>query len=134
MQLKIRRSQKSSLTGNPIFILDVMAEVSDDESALVRKYKLQKEMVYSSEKADQNSANARGGNLGALGSLVMDKITKRFFTMGDLINGQHLECKDLPDLMQTEAQVHQACQNIRAYLDVAKSFDGSEQIVEIVAA
>jgi len=133
MQLKIRRSQKSGLTG-AIFVLDVMADLTEAEAELVKRYKLQKEMVYISDSSDQNAANLQAGNMKALGSLMMDKLTKRRFSMQDLINGQHLECKNLPELIETENQVHVACQNIRGYLDVARSFDGSEQVVEIEAA
>ena len=134
MQLKLRRSQKSGLTGNAIFILDVMAELTSEEFELVKKYKLQKQLVYSSDAADQNAELARAGKVSALGGMVMDRLTKRVFTMQDLINGQHLECKDLNEVISTENQVHQACENIAGYLQVAKSFDGSEQIVEITAA
>jgi len=134
MQLKLRRSQKSGLTGSAIFILDVMAELTPEEAELVKRYKLQKLLVYSSDAADQNAAKAQAGSLTAIGSMVMDKISKRAFTMNDLINGQHLECKDLNEVISTENQVHQACENIAGYLETAKRFDGSEQIVEITAA
>ena len=134
MKLKLRRGQKSGLTGTPIFILDVMAELTSDETDLVKKYKLQKQTVYSSDSADHNAANAQSGSVGALGGMMMDRLTKRVFTMGDLISGQHIECKDLGELVGTENQVLQACQNIAGYLDIARSFDGSEDIVEITAA
>ncbi|MHA6287130.1 hypothetical protein [Maricaulis sp. CAU 1757] len=131
MQLKIRRSQKTGLTGKVVFQLDVMAELTPDEKALVQQYKLGKELVYSSEAADRNAEMARAGSLKALGGMVLDRATKRRFTMNDLINGQHLECKDLGELTDTEEQVHVACHNIRRYLEVAKSFDGTEHILEI---
>jgi len=134
MQLKLRRNQRAGITGGVVFILDVMAELSSEETELVKKYKLQKLLVYSSESADQNVAMARAGNVKALGGMMLDKLTKRTFSMNDLIKGQHLECKDLDEVIGTENQVHEACQNISHYLAVAKSFDGSEQIVEITAA
>lgn len=133
MHLKLRRSQKPSLTGNPIFILDVMAELTEEESGLVKKYKLQKEQVYWSAKAQENQAHSQGA-LGGLASFVADRALKRIFTLGDLVNGQHIECKDLAELVAAEAQVHEACQNLRRYLDIARSFDGSEVVVEVVAA
>lgn len=134
MQLKLRRSQKSGLTGSAIFILDVMAELDDEETELVKKYKLQKLLVYSSEAADQNAAMASAGSVKAFGGMMLDRLTKRSFSMGDLINGQHLECKDLNEVISTENQVHQACENIAGYLQTASLFDGSEQIVEIKAS
>lgn len=134
MQLKLRRSQKSGLTGSAIFILDVMAELTSEEAALVNKYKLHKLLVYSSDAADQNAAMASAGSVKALGGMMLDRLSKRSFSMNDLINGQHLECKDLNEVINTENQVHQACENIASYLETAKRFDGSEQIVEITAA
>lgn len=134
MQLKIKRSQKSGLTGTPIFILDVMAELSDEEHELVKKYRLKNLLVYTSEAANQNLAKAEAGNWAGLGGAFMDRLTKRSFSLGDLVNGQHIECKDLDEVIGTENQVHIACQNIRGYLDVAKSFDGTEQILEVEPA
>lgn len=134
MQLKLRRSQKNGMTGSVIFMLDVMAELDPEEAELVRKYKLQKLLVYSSDAADQNAALASTGSVRALGGVLMDRLTKRSFSMGDLIAGQHLECKDLNEVIGTQDQVHTACQNIASYLRVAKSFDGSEEIVEINSA
>ncbi|MEP3072496.1 hypothetical protein [Maricaulis sp.] len=134
MQLKIKRSQKSGLTGTPIFILDVMAELSDEEHELVKKYRLKNLLVYTSEAANQNLAKAEAGNWAGLGGALMDRLTKRSFSLDDLVNGQHIECKDLDEVIGTESQVHIACQNIRGYLDVAKSFDGTEQILEVEPA
>ena len=134
MQLKIKRSQKSGLTGTPIFILDVMAELSDEEHELVKKYRLKNLLVYTSEAADQNLAKANAGSWAGLGGTFMDRLTKRSFSLGDLVNGQHIECKDLNEVIGTENQVHIACQNIRGYLEVAKSFDGTEHILEVEPA
>lgn len=131
MQLKIRRGQKSGLTGGVTFTLDVMADLSDEEAALVKKYKLQKETVYASEAAEANAARADQGSWGALGASVMDGLIKRRFSMNDLLNGQHIECKQLGELITTEEQVHAACQNILRYLEIARSFDGSEQVIDI---
>tara|TARA_R110002073_G_scaffold69054_6_gene171318 strand:- start:10347 stop:10751 length:405 start_codon:yes stop_codon:yes gene_type:complete len=134
MHLKLRRSQKSGLTGTAIFVLDVMAELTAEEAELVKKYKLQKQLVYTSEAADQNLARADAGSWAGVGGILMDRLTKRSFSLGDLVAGQHLECKNLDEVIGTENQVHTACQNIRGYIDVARSFDGSEQVVEIAAA
>jgi hypothetical protein len=134
MQLKIRRSQKSGLTGTPIFVLDVMAELNSEDTELVSKYRLSKQLVYQSDAAAANRDNAINGQLSAFGGVMMDRLTKRSFSLGDLVNGQHIECKDLNEVIGTEVQVHEACKNIRAYLDVARSFDGSEQILEVEPA
>lgn len=132
MKLKIKRSQKSGLT-SVVFMLDVMAELDTAEANLVSKYKLGKQIVYQSDGAAQNAAAARGGDMAGLGGMILDKMLKRRFTVNDLVNGQHLECKDLAEVIAAEAQVHDACQNLKQYLDIATSFDGREVIIDIAA-
>lgn len=133
MKLKIRRSQKAGLTGKIIFMLDVMVEFSDEERALIDRYKLKNETVYAHARAVENAAAARAGDLKGLGDLIMDKVTKRIFTIGDLVSGQHIECKTLSDLLDAEEQVVSACHEVRRYLAIATSFDGSETVVDIAA-
>ncbi len=133
MKLKIRRSQKNSLTGKAIFMVDVMADLDGEEQALVAKYKLQKEIVYQNSKAEQNMAEAQSGSMTGLGGMLMDKILKRSFTIGNLVDGQHIECKDLAEVLVAEDQVETACKNIKKYLELAKTFDGSEVVIDIAA-
>lgn len=133
MKLKIRRSQKSGMMGNTTFTLDMMAELTAEEMALVEKYKLKNQIVYSSERANENAARAQGGSVGGLAALAMDRMTKRMFSIGDLILGQHIESKELDEILAVEHQITTACHNLRDYLDAAASFDGSERILEIAS-
>src|SRR5262249_43692887 len=134
MQLKVRRSQKSGLTGKIIFVLDVRAELTGDEEALVNRYKLGNEVVYSSEQSTANAERAHAGNALALGKLLADKVMKNFFTVKDLVSGQHIECKELQQVLAVEEQVRAACASLRQYLEIAQSFDGSEVVLEVAAA
>ncbi|MEN0653387.1 MULTISPECIES: hypothetical protein [Hyphobacterium] len=130
MKLKIRRSQKSGLTGKVSFAIDVMAELTDHERALCDKYRLWNDVVYSSEGSDGKAARAQEGNILALGSLALDRMTKRIFSVKDLTSGQHIEGKDLVEVIAAENQVKQACGSLRTYLDAASQFDGSEDVIE----
>jgi len=135
MQLKVRRNQRSGMLGGKvIFTLDVMAELTPDEKALVDRYKLWPEVVYSSEAANDNAARVHAGDLKALGAVLMDKALKRFFTVKNLVSGEHIECKDLAELLGAEEQVRVACMNLKRYLEVARTFDGREEVVEVAAA
>lgn len=135
MQLKVRRSQRSGMLGGKIvFTLDVMAELSGDERALVERYKLWGEVVYSSEAANDNAARMHAGSVKALGAVLVDKVLKRFFTVKHLVSGEHIECKDLAELLGTEEQVRVACANLKRYLEVAQTFDGREEVVDVAAA
>lgn len=135
MQLKVRRNQRSGMLGGKVvFTLDVMAELSGEERALVERYKLWSEVVYSSEAANDNAARMHAGSVKALGAVLVDKVLKRFFTVKHLVSGEHIECKDLAELLGAEEQVRIACANLKKYLEVAQTFDGREEVVEVAAA
>lgn len=51
-------------------------------------------------------------------------------TVDGLMNGQHIECKDLDELLGAEAAILNACKSLRAYLDTAQTFDGREEVLE----
>lgn len=146
MQLKLKRSQRAGgmMGGKVLFVLDARAELSADEKALVEKYKLGSLTVYDSEARKKNAEaayshfddattsstgrslwkNARG-----LASAAMTALSLRV-TVHTLINGQHIECKELDELLGTEAAIIDACKNLKAYLETALTFDGREEIVE----
>ncbi|PZO49309.1 MAG: hypothetical protein DCF16_14775 [Alphaproteobacteria bacterium] len=122
------------LGGKVVFTLDVRAELTPDEQALAERYKLWPEVVYSTEASTANAERAHAGNIAALGALIADKVLKKFFTIKDLVSGQHIECKDLSQVLAAEEQVRVACGNLKRYLEVATTFDGREVVVEIAAA
>ncbi len=135
MQLKVRRSQRSGMLGGKVvFVLDVVAELAADERALVDRYKLWGEVVYSSDAANDNAARMHAGSVKAFGAVLVDKVLKRFFTVKNLVSGEHIECKDLAELLGAEEQVRVACVNLKRYLEVAQTFDGREEVVEVAAA
>ena len=51
-------------------------------------------------------------------------------TIDGLRQGQHIECKDLDELLGAEAAILNACKNIKTYLETAQTFDGREELVE----
>jgi hypothetical protein len=152
MQLKLRRSQRAGgmLGGKVIFALDARAELSADEQGLVKKYALGKLAVYDSEARKKhgesayghfdNAANTPGytgssagrslwSNARGLASAAMMALTLRV-TVDSLISGQHIECKDLDELLGAEAAIVDACKSLKAYLDTAVTFDGREEVFE----
>jgi hypothetical protein len=58
MLLKIKRAQKSSMMGSAVFALDFRAEVSREERDLIDRYKLGKDIIYSSENFRKNAVTA----------------------------------------------------------------------------
>jgi hypothetical protein len=146
MQLKLKRSQRAGgmLGGKIIFSLDARTDLSPDEKGLVSKYALGKLIVYDSEERkkhgeaayghfDEGASSGIGRSLWksarGIASVAMMTLSLRV-TVDGLMSGQHIECKDLDELLGAEAAILNACKNLKAYLETAQTFDGREEVVE----
>ena len=146
MQLKLKRSQRAGgmLGGKVIFGLDARADLTADEQGLVKKYALGKLVVYDSEARKKSTEAAYGHfdeaansslgrslwkNARGIASAAMMAITLRV-TVDSLVGGQHIECKDLDELLGAEAAILDACKSLKAYLETALTFDGREEVFE----
>jgi hypothetical protein len=140
MHLKLRRSQRSSgmLSKSVIFCLDAVLDLDADEAASVHKYGLGNQVIYnsaSSRKHLENAATAAvqeaaGSFVRMLASSAMARLSLNI-TIDGLTKGQHIECKDLDELMGAESAITQAARSTHAYLEIAASFDGREIVVDI---
>lgn len=146
MQLKIQRSQRAGgVTGTVIlFCLDVRAEYSPDERSNISKYRLGKEVIYNSQAArkhletvdtqlDRSQRGSTGERIVSLakgvGALALAKLHLNI-SIDSLGRGHHIECKDLNELMEAEEAVMTACRNLKAYLAVASTFNGSILLID----
>ena len=151
MLLSLRRAQRSGgmMGGKIIFTLNARAELTEEEYALVKRYALGKLVVYDSEARKKHSESAYGHfsnapgfssdlaaagrglwrNARGLASAAMMALSLRV-TIESLITGQHIECKDMDELLGAESAIVDACKNIKAYLDTALTFDGREEVLE----
>lgn len=148
MQLKLKRSQRSAgmMGGKVLFTLDARADTSSDEQALVKKYSLGKLVVYDSEARKKHgdaayanfdvAASGSGGavrgllaNARGIASAAMSALSLRI-TVDDLMSGQHIECKDLNELLGAEAAIVEACKALKSFLDTAVTFDGREEVID----
>lgn len=146
MQLKLRRSQRTAgLTGGKIlFALDARIEPSAEEASLIKKYKLGGMVVYDSdarkkhaeagyghfdEAASSSVGRSLWKNARGLASAAMMALSLRV-TVDGLMSGQHIECKNLDELIGAEQQIIEACKTTKAYLEVALTFDGREEVLE----
>ena len=148
MQLKIQRSQRAGgVTGGTVFFcLDVRADYAPEEQANIRKYKLGSQSVYNSQAARRHldSAGAQldrtqSGGLGdraaglARGALSMAMAKMHLnISIESLGRGHHIECKELPELLEAEETVRTACKDLTRYLEAAATFNGGETVVEYV--
>ncbi len=147
MQLKIQRSQRmGGLVGGTVFFcLDVRADYTEIEAAHIGKYKIGKEVVYSSRAARKHLENAHAhgdaidrsdrlrdkaaGVAMGLASIALAKMNLNI-SIASLGRGHHIECKDLGELMEAEEAVMQACRNTRDFLNLASTFNGSTILVD----
>lgn len=145
-QLKLRRSQKTGmLGGKPTFTLDARVELPPDARTLVAKYQLSGLVVYDSQARrkqqeaayshfDEATRSSAGRSLWksarGLASAAAMALTLRV-TVGGLMSGQHIACKDLDELLGAEAAIVEACRNLKGYLETALTFDGREDLIDI---
>ena len=139
MQLSLRRTQRDAgMLGNKVvFALDARIYPTAEEQALIKRYKLGKEMIYSSEQAQKHAASAQAaadrGTWGGLAKAALNAGMSALSlkcTIESLVAGQRIECKDLPELIAAEDAIVQACTNAKSYLDTALTFDGRELVMD----
>lgn len=138
MQLKLKRSQREGglISKSVIFCLDARADFTPEERNSISRYKLHNEVIYNSEaqlRLLEKSAVQRDGSfVGSLKSLATVALahTQLYITIASLQKGQHVECKSLEELIGAEEAICIACQNLKAYLEAALTFDGREVLVD----
>ena len=125
MKLLLRRDQRSGmLGGKPVFSIDVRAEISEEDRAAIKKYKLGETVLYATHDIVGGS-----GLLGAASRLAIKAMTISV-SVNDLATGKKVECKDIVEMLGVEDQLKEAAKTFKAVLDAAKHF-GGEEVVEL---
>ena len=139
MQLLLKRSQRAGgmFGGKVFFALDIRAEYTPDERSNINKYNLGGEVIYNSEASKRHLARMEAqmdsGGMGVLkgfGSALLSNMSRNI-TIASLQKGQHIECKDLSELLASEEAVVEACKGVKAFLAAAATFDGREEVVDL---
>ena len=121
MKLLLRRNQKSGLLGKIAFILDVRADLTEEELANIRKYRLGETALYAShEMLDRGS-----GLLGVASRLAYKAISLNI-CVNDLQNGKKVDCKDIVEMLAIEDQIKESARTFAAVLAAAATFGGEE--------
>lgn len=121
MKLLLRRDQKSGMLGKVTFTLAVRAELSDEEKANIKKYKLGDTMLYERAK----TVDPGSGLLG-LASRMAFKMINLTISVRDLEGGKQVECKDIVEMLAVEEQIKEAAQTFQSVLTAASTFGGEE--------
>jgi F420-0:gamma-glutamyl ligase-like protein len=126
MKLLLRRDQKAGMLGmgKIAFTLDVRAELSEEEKAAVKKYKLGETMLY------QKLEVSGGSGVLGLASRLAFKMINLTISVNDLANGKKVEVKDIVEMLAVEEQVKEAAHTFMSVLAAARSF-GGEEVIEI---
>lgn len=132
MKILLRRSERATAFGNPVFVLDVRAEISPEEKASVDKYKFGKSLLYSRKaapalKGDYDSALGIGFDVGAR---LLHHATNMTISVNDLVFGKRIECKDIMEMLAAVEQIKEAAANFGSALKAATQF-GGEEVLEI---
>jgi hypothetical protein len=123
MFLILRRDQRKSLTGKMVFRLDVHAEIEPAEMQCIERYRLQNTELYTKALlVDRGS-----GLLGWLSRLLF-KATNISISVGDLVHGKRVECKNIIEMLSVEDQVREAAKTFKLVLNAATHFGGEEAI------
>lgn len=132
MKLLFRRDQKSGLMGmgKIVFSLEVRAELTEEEQANIRKYKLGDTMLY--EKYEKGEVKGYGlvGLAAKATYAVAFKMLNITVSVNDLENGKKVDCKDIVEMLAVEEQIREAAQTFKNVLICASKF-GGEEVVEV---
>jgi hypothetical protein len=138
MQLKIRRSQRTGgvMSNNAIFSIDARAQFTEEEQRNIARYKLGGQVIYNSgaskrllDKAGAHNDGSVKGGLKTIATVALAAMRLNI-SIDSLARGQHIECKDLAELLAAEGALMEACENLKRYLDAAATFDGRELLVD----
>ena len=128
MELLLSRSQKTGKMGfgGISFVLNVRSKLTSQEQEYVGKYKLGNTIIY--ENASVTERMAESGAFKQLATAVAARATGRMFTVNDLVNGKTVECKDVVELLEAEAQIKDAADAFYMILTACAEFGGEEVI------
>lgn len=108
MKLFIVRDQAKGFFGGVKFEIKVRVELTEEESALIKKYNAEKEILLQKEIKIPFASQP--------GILNID--------IKNLIEGLSFKCKDIGEILDFEKHIKEACQQVKEYLDAMKQFGG----------
>lgn len=126
MKLLLRRSERTSVLGKPVYVLEMRAQLSDEEMGWIQKYKFGPSILYT-KKGKPTGDNTTWAGIGQnLLHYAMDLTV----SVNDLVHGKKIECKDIMEMLAAEAQIREAAQNFGNVLKAASQF-GGEEVIEL---
>jgi hypothetical protein len=124
MKLLLRRSERQSTFGKTIYILDIRAELSDEEKGWIDKYRFGNSLLYSKK----GKPNADTTTFAGIGATLLHYALDLTVSVNDLVHGKKIECKDIMEMLAAEEQIKEAAKTFGSVLKAASQFGGEEVI------
>ena len=113
MEVIIKKSQSKGMMGGVSFKVKATANLTEEERNLVKHYNIGSAILLSRKRKN------------IWGELTNDEVK---ISANSFIIGEEFSCKSLDEILSYEESIKEAAKNLKAYLDVAKNFDGEERI------
>ena len=138
MKLQLRRDQKAGLLGKVTFQLDIRVQLSPEEQAHIKKYKLGDTILYQRDNPkdtgpvqyQSNIWKALGSLTRLIGAVFKHHVLNITIQVKDLEDGRRIEVKYILEMLAVEEQIKEAARTFKQILDVSAHF-GGEEIIEI---
>lgn len=129
MKLTLRRRQQDTglLSKTVQFVLEAKVQLTEQEAANIKRYKMGKEILYSKDRMgyrdwDNDTAKGMARNLAAIAVAIT-------ITADDLVKGKTIVCKDIMEMSAIVEQIKSATEGLKIILETAAQFEG-EQVLE----
>lgn len=99
--------------GGVSFKIKANVELSDEERNLIKHYNMGSSILLSRKRKN------------IWGELTNEEVK---IMVNEFVNGQVFSCKSLEDIISFEESIKEAAKTLKAYLLVAKNFEGEETI------
>jgi hypothetical protein len=157
IEVLIARSQRMNWLRRVVFMIDARLGVSREQLELMKKYRLGRTIVFDSARRERQNELARTHLqmasdkrtlticlwreewrgifrrlyylIRALFSFMLGFLFIRI-TLAKLIRGAHVESRSLDTILATKNAIERAAGDLKAYLEVAETFDGREDLYE----
>ena len=126
MKLLLRRSERSTVLGKPMYVLEMRAQLSEEERGWIQKYKFGPSFLYTKKGKPTGDTNTLAG----IGQNLLHYAMDLTVSVNDLVNGKKIECKDIMEMLAVEGQIREAAQNFANVLQAASQF-GGEEVIEL---
>jgi len=157
IEVVISRSQRLNWLNRVVFMIDARMGMSIEQYSLMRKYRLGRTIVFDSARRERQNELARthlelareGKSqticlwreelrgifrrlwylIRALLSFLLGFLFIRI-TLAKLIKGAHVESRSLDKILAAKNAIERSAGDLKAYLEVAETFDGREDLFE----